>query len=312
VSTVLISGASGFIGSHLARSLLSDGHRVVRLARASSGKAPVDEAIAWDPTAGTMDSAALARVHPDAVVNLAGAPIDQRWTRERREQIRESRVRATTLLARTLASQSQKPRVLVSGSAIGYYGAHRGDELLDENSAPGRTDFLAEVAREWENATRPAADAGIRVVLSRTGLVLGRDGGALARMMLPFKLGVGGRIGDGSQWMSWIALDDMVRALRFLFESNSLSGPVNLVAPAPVQNAEFADALARVLHRPAVVPAPKFALRIALGTMADNTVLASQRALPKKLTGAFFEFRHPRLEEALRYELTRSVDRVDR
>jgi uncharacterized protein len=304
VPTVLISGASGFIGSHLARSVAADGHRVVRLVRPSTKRALAGDAIAWDPQQGTIDAAAMARERPDVVVNLAGEPIDQRWTPARRIRIRESRVLGTTLLARTLASLPEKPRVLVNGSALGYYGAHRGDEILDEDSSSG-ADFLAQVAREWEAATRPASDSGIRVALSRTGLVLGKDSGVLGRMLLPFRLGVGGRIGDGTQWMSWIALDDMVRALRFLADSESLSGPVNVVAPHAVQNAEFTGTLARALHRPAILPVPKVALRMAFGTMADNTILASQRLVPKKLAGASFVFRHPRLDEALRYELTR-------
>ncbi|MGH7679005.1 MAG: TIGR01777 family oxidoreductase, partial [Gemmatimonadaceae bacterium] len=193
---------------------------------------------------------------------------------------------------------------LDSGSAMGYNGAHRGDELLDEESASG-SDYLAQTARDWEQATSPATDAGIRVVVSRTGLVLGTDGGALVRMLPPFKLGVGGRLGSGKQWMSWIALDDVVRALRFLMDSADLRGPVNLAAPTPVRNIEFTETLARVLGRRAVLPVPSFALELLFGSMADNTLLASQRMVPKRLAGAGFEFRHPRLEDALRYELRR-------
>jgi uncharacterized protein (TIGR01777 family) len=305
VSTILLSGASGFIGSHLAKSLAADGHKVVRLARAQSGTAPaVAGTVSWDPESGRVDREALARARPDAVVNLAGEPIAQRWTSRRRLRIRESRVRGTAALAEALAVLSEKPSVFVSGSAIGYYGAHRGDDLLDEGSAPG-ADFLAQTARDWESATQPAATAGIRVVTSRTGLVVGKDGGVLAPMMLPFRLGIGGRMGGGQQWMSWIALDDMVRALRFLVDTPSLRGPVNLVAPEPVRNVDFTKVLARVLRRPAVLPVPVFALELLFGTMADNTILASQRVSPKKLAGTGFVFRHPRLEEALRFELTR-------
>jgi hypothetical protein len=194
--------------------------------------------------------------------------------------------------------------VFVSGSAVGYYGAHRGDDLLDEASAPG-TDFLAETARDWERATEAASKADIRVVLMRTGLVLGNDGGVLERMLPPFRFGLGGHLGDGRQWMSWIAMDDATRAIRFFLDTPSLAGPVNLVAPEASQNKDFTKTLARVLRRPSVFPVPAFALEIVFGTMADTTILASQRVVPKRLAGAGFEFRHPRLEEALRFELRR-------
>ena len=302
MATVLLSGASGFIGSHLARALAADGHRVVPLTRT-----PRAGSISWDAEAGRLDRDALARVSPDVVVNLAGEPIAQRWTSKRRQRIRDSRVRGTQALASTLAALPQKPKVFVSGSAVGYYGAHRGDELLDESSSPG-TDFLAETASEWERATSAASDAGIRVAISRTGLVVGPNGGLLAQMLTPFKLGIGGRMASGEQWMSWIALEDMVRALRFLIDTPALAGPCNLVAPNPVRNAEFTRELARLLHRPAVLPVPKAALELLFGTMADNTILASQRVIPKRLAGAGFEFRHPRLDDALRIALRRSVD----
>jgi uncharacterized protein len=305
VSTVLLSGASGFIGSQLSKSLSADGHRVVRLARPESRSTPaVSDIVRWDPEAGYIDRDALARLQPDAVVNLAGESIAKRWTATRRRRIRESRVRGTTILAEALAALRSKPSVFLSGSAMGYYGAHRGDELLEEHSAPG-SDFLAQTARDWERATEAASQAGIRVVLSRTGIVLGMGGGALDQMLLPFRLGVGGRLGSGRQWMSWIALDDVVRALRFLVDTPAVRGPVNLVAPEPVRNAEFTKVLGRVLGRPAMLPVPAFALELLFGTMADHTILASQRLSPKKLAGAGFEFRHPRLEEALRFELRR-------
>jgi uncharacterized protein len=305
VSTVLLSGASGFIGSRLSESLSSDGHRVVRLARPASKSTPaVSDSVRWDPEAGYIDRGALAKLQPEVVVNLAGESIAKRWTATRRRRIRESRVVGTTVLAEALAALPSKPSVFLSGSAMGYYGAHRGDELLEEHSAPG-PDFLAQTARDWERATEAASQAGIRVVLSRTGIVLGKGGGALAQMLLPFRLGVGGRLGSGRQWMSWIALDDVVRALRFLADTPALRGPVNLVAPDPVRNAEFTKVLARVLGRPGVLPVPAFALELLFGTMADHTILASQRLSAKKLAGAGFEFRHPRLEEALRFELRR-------
>jgi uncharacterized protein (TIGR01777 family) len=260
----------------------------VRLARASSRPAPgIAEVVRWDPAAGDIDTIALARARPDAVVNLAGESLARRWTPQRREMIRESRVKGTTTLARALATLPEKPKVLVSGSAMGYYGAHRGDELLDEDSASG-SDFLAETALAWEEATRPAADAGMRVVLSRTGLVIGRDGGVLGRMLLPFKLGVGGRLGGGRQWMSWIALDDTVRALRFFIETATVSGALNVVAPEPVQNAEFTRTLARVLKRPAILPLPSTVLELVFGTMADHTC---RLCVPAPATGRGVAFR---------------------
>ncbi len=302
MANYLISGATGFVGTELTRALESDGHRVVRLTRRKQAGSPD---IQWDPESGRFDQPdAIAAAQPDFVVNLAGEPIAQRWTRDRMRRIRDSRVNGTTALSRAIAALSARPRAFVSGSAIGYYGAHRGAELLDETSSAGR-DYLAETAAAWERATAPAQDAGIRTTVIRTGIVLGRDGGALQRMLPPFQLGAGGRIGSGEQWMSWISLEDMARGIRFLAESASVSGPVNLVAPQPVQNSEFAHTLGAVLHRPALVPVPAFALRLAFGRMADDTILASQRVLPKKIAGAGFEFRHPRLDEALRFELTR-------
>lgn len=301
MSSVLLSGASGFIGSHLAKALAADGHRVLRLARDRGGAAGT---VYWDPESGSVDRAQLERAQADAVVNLAGEPIAQRWTAAARRRIRESRVRGTTVLAEALAALSAKPTVLVSGSAIGYYGAHRGDELLDESSVVG-ADFLATTSLAWEEATQPAANAGIRVAMVRTGLVLGEDGGVLARMLPPFRSFVGGRLGDGQQWMSWIAIEDMVRAIRFAIETATLRGPLNLVAPEPVRNEEFTRILARVLDRPAVIPLPAFALRAIFGEMADNTIFASQRVIPKRLAGAGFQFRHPRLEDALRALLRR-------
>jgi uncharacterized protein (TIGR01777 family) len=234
----------------------------------------------------------------DLVVHLAGEPIAQRWTAERKRRIRESRTKGTALLASTLASLTRPPAVFLSGSAIGYYG-NRGDEELDENSSAG-TDFLAGVAQQWESATAPAAAAGIRVALLRTGIVLTAEGGALGKMLLPFKLGLGGRLGSGTQWMSWIALEDWVRAVRFVANATSMSGPVNLVAPNPVRNAEFAQTLARVLGRPSFAPVPTFALELLFGEMAEATLLASQRVRARRLLEAGFEFRQLTLEQALR------------
>jgi uncharacterized protein len=304
VATILLSGGSGFIGSQLNRELTSDGHRVVRLVRPESRSSSAIETLAWNPANGMIDSAALARLRPDAVVNLAGAPIAQRWTAARKRSIRESRVNGTRLLAGAIADLPDRPSVLVSGSAIGYYGAHRGDEVLDEDSAPG-SDFLADVAGEWERSTQAAQAAGVRVVTVRTGVVLGRNGGALARLLLPFQLGVGGRIGNGRQWMSWISRQDAVGAIRFALDTPSVQGATNLVAPEPVRNDEFARTLGRVLRRPSFFPVPAAALELLFGSMARNTILADQRVVPKRLAGAGFEFRHPRLESALRAELRR-------
>lgn len=301
MSTVLLSGASGFIGSNLAKALAADGHHVVPLVR---GRPSSANTVSWNADSGQIDRAALASVKPDVVINLAGEPIAQRWTPRRRAKIRDSRVVGTTALAEALAAMPIRPEVLISGSAIGYYGARRGDVVLDESSDPG-DDFLATTARDWEGATDIASRAGIRVVIGRMGIVLGMGGGALARMLPPFRMGIGGRLGGGRQWMSWISMDDAVAALRFLMAHREVTGPVNLVAPDPVTNAEFTATLGRVLRRPAVVPVPAFVLRALFGTMADNTILASQRVAPTRLVGAGFEFRHTRLEDALRSVLRR-------
>lgn len=296
--TVLLGGASGFIGRALAESFTADGHRVVRLERGAG------DGVRWNPERGEIDATALAQAAPDVVINLAGEPIAHRWTDERKKRIYDSRVRGTRALAEALATLSSRPRAYIGGSAIGYYGADRGDESLDEESAPG-DDFLARTTVDWERATAPAGGAGIRVAVVRAGIVTGREGGALARMLPPFLAGVGGPLGDGRQWMSWISLTDTVRAIRFLAELDAARGAFNLVAPAPVRNAEFARTLGDVLHRPSLIPAPRIALTLMFGEMAKQTILASQRVIPKKLTGAGFEFRHPDLDSALRYELRR-------
>jgi len=301
MATVLLSGASGFLGSALAIAMEKTGHRVVRLTRMGpSGPAR----ILWQPGAGQIDHDALARTSPDIVVNFAGEPIGHRWTPERRRSIRDSRVRGTIALAEAIGALEKKPSVFLSGSAIGYYGANRGDDLLDETSAAGQ-DYLAQLALDWERSAEPAASAGVRVIVSRTGLVLGPAGGVLQRMLLPFQMGAGGRLGDGRQWMSWISLEDYVRAIEFAIATPSLHGPINLVAPEPVRNDEFTRVLGSVLGRPALLPVPRIALQMMFGEMADSTILASQRVAPKKLAGAGFEFRHPRLEAALRSELRR-------
>lgn len=300
--TVVISGASGLIGSALTRALQADGVRVLRLVRRPAQR---DDEIAWRPDRGEIDRAALddaMRGDPDAiVVHLAGENLAQRWSDGAKQRIRASRVESTALLAATLAASSHRPRALLSGSAVGIYG-DRGDEVLDESSTPG-SGFLADVCTAWEAATEPASAAGIRVVHLRTGLVLAREGGVLAKMLLPFRLGLGGPLGNGRQWMSWIALEDHVRAVRFLMRAAEVSGAVNLVAPAPVMQREFARVLGRVLGRPVVLPVPRFVLELALGEMADGALLASQRVQPGRLERAGFGFAFRDLESAMRKAL---------
>jgi uncharacterized protein (TIGR01777 family) len=297
---VAITGSTGLIGSALVRSLVADGHGVRRLVRHS---ARASDEVSWYPERDEIDTKALAGI--DAVVNLAGENIAQRWTRDSMHEIRESRVRATALIARTVATLSPRPRVLVSGSAVGYYG-ERGDEVLDEQSSAG-DDFLASVCKDWEAATHAAGDAGIRVAISRTGIVLDPHGGALAKMLLPFRLGVGGHLGDGRHWMSWIALADMIRALRFLSENDRAAGAFNLTGPNPVDNGEFTRVLASVLHRPAIIPVPRLALELLYGPMAKGAALASQRVLPRQLLAHGFEFALPELQPALEAILHRTA-----
>jgi uncharacterized protein (TIGR01777 family) len=288
---VAISGASGLVGRALVRSLRGDGHEVVRLVRKEPSGA--DEA-RWDPF-GAIDAKALDGV--DAVVHLAGAGIgEHRWTESYKRQIRDSRVVGTRNLAETLAGLAAKPRVLISASGMNFYG-DTGDRAADE-TAPAGTGFLAELARDWEAAAAPAADAGIRVVHPRSGHVLAADGGLLGRLLPLFKLGLGGRLGSGRQWMSWISRDDHIAALRFLIDAD-IAGPVNLATPNPVTNAEFTRALGRAVGRPAIFVVPPFALRVALDGLADEGALINLRILPGRLTGAGFAFRHPELDGAL-------------
>jgi uncharacterized protein len=297
---VAITGASGLIGRALAESLRLDGHMVRPLVR----RAPDDPAaVRWDPAAGTIDAAALEGV--DAVVHLAGAGIgDKRWSEDRKRELHDSRTQGTDLLARTLAGLDRPPTVLLSGSAIGFYGS-RDDDVLTEVSAPG-DDFLARLVADWEGAAAPAAEAGIRTVFLRSGLVLAGHGGILPRMALPFRFFVGGRIGSGRQWMSWVTLADEVGAIRFLADREDLSGPVNLVAPEPVTNAELAKALGAVLHRPAAIPVPAFAPRLLLGReMADGLLFASQRVRPDVLVAAGYGYAHTEITAALRAVLGR-------
>lgn len=295
--SIAITGSSGLIGSAAVRVFEQRGMRVLHVVRRDARS---DNEISWNPTTGSIDAARLDGV--DAVINLAGANLAQRWTKNAKREIRDSRIDSTTTLCRALAGLANKPRVLLSGSAIGIYGAKRA-EIVDESSSLG-DDFLASVAREWESATAPASAAGIRVVNLRTGIVVSPRGGVLEKLLLPFKLGVGGRLGTGEQWLSWIALPDYVEALSFLLAADAISGPVNLVAPNPVTNAEFTRALGRVLRRPTLLPVPKAAMELIFGEMADDTIFASQRVRPSRLLEAGFAFALPTLEGALREELT--------
>ncbi len=285
------------IGSALAAELRREGVRVLRLVRHASS--PSADDIPWSPDAGVLDATRLEGL--DAIVNLAGAPIAERWSTAHKRDIRESRVRATTLLSDAVSRLERMPAVVLSGSAVGYYG-DRGDDLLDESSTPG-TDFLSGVTRDWEAATAPMSAAGVRVAHLRTGIVLSRTGGALEKMLTPFQLGLGGPMGSGQQWMSWISLTDHVRAMRHVIATDTVRGAVNLVAPAPVRNADFAHALGHALNRPAVLPLPAFALRLMFGEMADATLLAGQRVLPAVLTSSGFTFTSATLDAALAAEL---------
>lgn len=301
--TVAVTGTHGLVGSALTPALKAAGHRVLRLVRVGTAAPAAGERLArWDPESGALEPSALAGV--DAVVHLAGESVaGGRWTAAKKRRIRSSRVDATRRLAEALARLERPPRVLVSASAVGYYG-DRGAEILREESGPG-AGFLAEVCVEWEAAVAPAARAGIRAVQLRIGMVLSQRGGALAAMLGPFRLGAGGPVGSGAQWVSWIAIDDLVAAILHALVTASLTGPVNAVAPESVTNRELARTLGRVLGRPALLPLPAFAARILLGQMADELLLASARVEPARLRATGFAFRHRTLEDALRHELGR-------
>ena len=295
VITVAIAGASGFLGGALARHLTNAGHTVRRIGRASSRGVDFH----WDLDAGRLDPAALDGA--DAVVNFAGQTIAQRWTREHRQAILTSRLRSTEVLAKTMAAVRSPPRVFLSTSAVGIYGS-RGDEVLDESSAPGGG-FLADVVRRWEEAAEPARHAGVRVVHPRLGLVMHPDGGVLAKLLPVFNVGGGGKVGKGTQWMSWIGLHDLVRALEFVMNAESMRGVVNVCAPNPVTNAQFSHTLGGVLHRPSVATVPEFAVRLMFGEMGEETLLSGQRVTPKCLLDNGFRFDYPELAGALRHEL---------
>jgi uncharacterized protein (TIGR01777 family) len=290
-SRILVSGVSGPIGAALLPSLRTAGWSVVRLLR---GTAAGEGQISWDPAKPVAPETVSGF---DAVIHLAGESIFGRWTADRKSKVRDSRIVGTLNLARVLAQAEEKPKVFLCGSAIGYYG-DRGDELLAEESAPG-AGFLAEVCSAWEEATMPAREAGIRTVNLRTGIVLSPKGGALGAMLMPFKLGIGGRTGSGRQWMSWIDVQDMVGAIHHILKNDLLQSAVNMVAPKPVTNADFAKTLAGVLSRPAIFPLPAFAVKAVFGEMGEELLLASQKVEPLKLISTGYPFRYRELRESL-------------
>lgn len=296
---ILIGGSHGLVGTALIKSLEAQGHEIFRLVRhAPTSKTEVE----WSPD---RYSIALARIEGfDAVVNLAGESIAEgRWTDDKKRRIRESRVKGTKLLGDALANLMVPPKTFVCASAIGYYG-NRGDELLTESSAAG-DEFLAKVCAEWEEATALATEKGIRVVNARFGVILDINGGALKKMLPPFRMGVGGRIGSGKQWMSWIALDDVIGGIQFALANDSMKGPVNFVAPAPVTNSEFTKTLGKVLSRPTIFPIPAFAIKLLFGEMGEALLLGGQRVAPKRLVAGGYEFSYPQLEPALAHILAK-------
>jgi len=301
MSRIAITGATGLIGRALAASLRADGHRVVSVVRDPRAAGPED--VVWDPEVGTIDAARLEGV--DAVVHLAGEPIGaSRWTDETRRRIHDSRERGTDLIARTIAGLEQRPQVLVSSSAVGIYG-DRGDEELTEDSSHG-DDFLARVCIAWEAAAAPAREAGIRVVIPRTGVVIAKDGPLIDKVELPFRLGVGGKVGSGRQYVPWISLEDEVAALRFLID-RPIEGPVNLTGPNPATNLELTKALGTVLRRPTVFPIPALAIRLLYGEMGETLATVSQRVVPRRLLDAGFAFRHSTILAALRVAFARTA-----
>ena len=292
---ILISGGSGLVGSAATAALRADGHTVAHLVR--SGGAVKEGDVGWDPMRATVELAGIEGT--DVVIHLSGAGIgDGRWTSARKQVLRSSRIDTTRVLVDSLSKLKQKPRALLVASAIGYYG-DAGDEILTESSANG-TDFLALLCRDWEAEARRAAPMGIRTATLRFGIILSGKGGAIPRMLTPFKLGLGGRLGSGKQWMSWIAIEDAIGIIRFAIANEQVNGPVNVVAPNPVRNEEFTRLLAGMLHRPAIFPAPAFVLKLAMGEMADALLLGSDRVVPEKLLAAGFPFRFQILEPALR------------
>ena len=304
---ILMTGATGLVGTALVKEITAEGHTVYRLTRAESSKSGAEELgvfdLPWNPMSGGIggsggSSSLQVPASVDAVINLAGAPIvGGRWTKERKALLRSSRVDTTRGLVSAIAKMEKQPRVLISASAIGYYG-NRGEELVAENSAPG-TDFLAELAKEWENEAVKAEKFGVRVVWLRFGIILAKQGGALPKMMMPFKFGFGGKLGSGRQWTSWIALQDVVAIVQEALRNDSWKGPINLVAPQAARNSDFTKSLAKVLHRPAIFAVPAFVLRVAMGEMAE-TLLGGVRVAPQVLEQNGYRFLHANLDEALK------------
>ena len=303
---ILMTGATGLVGTSLVKKFTNEGHTVYRLMRSETRKRDAKQSgvfdVPWNPSGGEIrgpDGSGLLQVPAamDAVINLAGAPVvGARWTKDRKALLRSSRVDTTRGVVRAIAKMDKRPQVLISASAIGYYG-NRGDELVTEKSAPG-SDFLSELAKEWENEAVKAEEFGVRVVLLRFGIILAKQGGALPQMMMPFKFGLGGKLGSGRQWTSWIALQDVVAIIQAVLRSDSWKGPVNLVAPQAVRNSDFTKSLGKVMHRPAIFAAPAFALRLAMGEMAD-TLLGGVRVAPQVLEQQGYRFVHANLDEAL-------------
>ena len=295
---ILLTGASGLVGKHLIPVLKKDNHQIVRLVR--SKDQANEDTVYWSPLSGEIEVDLLR--HIDAVIHLAGEPIMGRWTDKKKERIRQSRADATHFLCKQLGQLSPPPRTLIAASAIGYYG-NRPDAWIDEDAPPG-TGFLPEVCSAWEEATESARKAGIRVVNLRIGVVLSPDGGALAQMLTPFRLGLGGKIGDGKQYMSWLTLEELIGMIQFALRTESLSGPVNAVAPNPVTNLEMTRILGRLVHRPTIFSVPSLAVRILFGEMGIDLLLAGARVKPVRLSEAGYEFKHPDLEHALGQVLT--------
>jgi len=296
---ILVSGSSGLIGRALVSFLAAGGHHVTRLVRSSLS--PGEAQVFWNPAVGTVNAAGLEGF--DAVVHLAGENIAERWTAKKKARIYESRAKGTRLLSESLGQVSKPPKILACASASGYYG-DCGDEVVTEDR-PAGSGFLARVCQEWEAATEPALRRGIRVINLRTGIVLTPAGGALASMLFPFRMGLGGRLGSGRQFWSWVAIDDVLGGILHTLTTETLHGPVNVAAPNPVTNREFTEILGRVLERPTVFPIPSFAVRLALGRMADELLLASARLAPARLLASGYQFRYSNLEDALRHLLGR-------
>ena len=298
---IAIAGSSGLLGSHLVPFLDAVGHQVQRLVRKETQAQDGD--IPWNPAQQKLDPRALKGA--DAIICLSGENIASRWSAEKKKRLRTSRVDSVSLICRTAAAMDEPPDVIICASAIGIYGSNRGDEILTEESSPG-TDFLGSLCADWEAAARPAIEKGIRVVQLRFGIILSRKGGALRKMLLPFKLGLGGRVGDGRQYMSWLSLDEAVGIIDFAIQTDSLEGPVNAMTPEPVTNREFTRALATALWRPALLPLPKTMVKLMFGEMGESLLLGSARGLPEKLKASGYTFRHPDLQHALEQILRES------